>query len=235
VKFTKILPKNTHVVRPTDELLVKAKECKAARTEVVRLMEPLVRKVASAFSKFSAFDDVYQEAMCGLLRAIQRYDPTKNVLFASYAMWWIRAEAMDRSKKDRYAVQTPQNNRSGVSISVSSLNDRFIRNDGSRYSEERGDSVSAEKLLQSNVEALPTPYDSFEDRHTSSRVRSIIDSSNLDALDRAIVYWRIAGGETLDKVGVPFGVSREAVRLREVKLKKRLPRLFESMRSAVVP
>ena len=43
--------------------------------------------------------DILQEGALGLLRAIQRFDPDRDIRFATYAIWWIR-QAMSRSFAD---------------------------------------------------------------------------------------------------------------------------------------
>ena len=37
------------------------------------------------------FDDIYQDAVIGLCIAAQRFDPSKEVKFGTYAAWWMRA------------------------------------------------------------------------------------------------------------------------------------------------
>jgi RNA polymerase primary sigma factor len=59
-----------------------------------RLLEANFGLVVSLAERFTgrgvAFPDLVQEGNLGLIRAIQRYDHTKDYRFATFATWWIR-------------------------------------------------------------------------------------------------------------------------------------------------
>jgi RNA polymerase sigma factor (sigma-70 family) len=71
-------------------------------------MSNLARVVATA-KKFanrgSRLDDLIQEGNVGLLKAIEHFDPKKNVRFATYAVWWIRAYIIRYLKDNRSQVR----------------------------------------------------------------------------------------------------------------------------------
>lgn len=55
----------------------------------------LVVKIVMDFKKaYSNVLDLIQEGNLGLMRAVQKYDPTKGTRFSHYAAWWIRAYIM---------------------------------------------------------------------------------------------------------------------------------------------
>ena len=51
-------------------------------------------------------EDLIQEGMIGLWRAIQKYDPDRNTKLTTYASWWIRA-LMNRAGKRHMKEDAP--------------------------------------------------------------------------------------------------------------------------------
>lgn len=58
-----------------------------------------MRLVISMASKFRTFglpmNDIIQEGHIGLLEAVSRFEPDRDVRFSTYATWWIRASIQD--------------------------------------------------------------------------------------------------------------------------------------------
>src|SRR6516164_375819 len=66
----------------------------------------LVVAVAKKFANWGArLDDLIQEGNVGLLKAIEHFDARKNVRFATYAIWWIRAYIMRYLSVNRSQVR----------------------------------------------------------------------------------------------------------------------------------
>jgi DNA-directed RNA polymerase sigma subunit (sigma70/sigma32) len=63
-----------------------------AREELVEAFLPLIGGVARVYrtSETVARLELMQEGVVGLLRALERYDPTLGVPFWGYAGWWVR-------------------------------------------------------------------------------------------------------------------------------------------------
>lgn len=56
----------------------------------------LVLKYAFAYKKYNLpVNDLVQEGMIGLMRAIEKYNPVSDIRFSSYARWWIKAMMHD--------------------------------------------------------------------------------------------------------------------------------------------
>jgi RNA polymerase primary sigma factor len=64
---------------------------KAARDRLIEANLRLVVKIARLYTYCGApLLDLIQEGNLGLMRAVEKYDPAKNIRFSSYACWWIR-------------------------------------------------------------------------------------------------------------------------------------------------
>ena len=56
----------------------------------------LVIAIAGRFRNFGLpSGDLIQEGHVGLLEAAARFEPSREVRFATYATWWIRASIQD--------------------------------------------------------------------------------------------------------------------------------------------
>lgn len=65
----------------------------------------LVLHIAKRYVGLSdlSLDDLFQEGVMGLMRAVDKYDHTLGYKFSTYATWWIR-QSITRSLADRGAV-----------------------------------------------------------------------------------------------------------------------------------
>jgi RNA polymerase sigma-32 factor len=75
-----------------------------------RLVGAYVRLVVSIASRFRHYGlpmaDLVQEGNIGLMQAVARFEPARNVRFATYATWWIRAAIQDYVLRNWSIVRT---------------------------------------------------------------------------------------------------------------------------------
>ncbi len=78
------------------ELILRAKAGdKEAREKLIYSHLRFVVSIAQKYQGYGVpLGDLINEGNMGLLRALERFDPNRNVRFLSYAIWWIRQAIM---------------------------------------------------------------------------------------------------------------------------------------------
>src|SRR6187549_1229732 len=67
------------------------RDAQEARTEFIRANLRLVVSIAKYFSQRGLpLADLIEEGNLGLLRAVEKFDPSRGFRFSTYATWWIR-------------------------------------------------------------------------------------------------------------------------------------------------
>jgi RNA polymerase primary sigma factor len=207
------------------------------------------------------FEDLLNEGNLGLIEAAHRFDSTKGTKFITYAIWWIRKSILkalsDRStlvrvpsyqiKKVREIRETERSlsrslgrrpDREEISAnmarSVSKIDQalqfslREISLDH-KVGQDREQSIS-EYLVD---ESLESAEDDLIRRESTSLVsRAMLE---LTAQEKAVVCYRYGlrdgCSRTLKEVGAILKISRERVRQVENQAKRRLRRIFASLRA----
>lgn len=71
-----------------------------ARRHLIESHLRLVMKTASTFRGYGmAADDLVAEGNIGLVRALETFDPARNLRFSTYAQWWVRAAMFEHVLK----------------------------------------------------------------------------------------------------------------------------------------
>jgi len=235
---------------------------KGDQRAIQRLVESNLRFVVKIANRFSGAGpsllDLINEGNIGLLQAARRFDPTRNVKFISYAVWWIRQAIMQmlaeqsgptrlplkqagllykiRTKTEelRHALDrepTAQELAGALGVSRREIEEiqRVARRPVSLDSPVTEDSETAYLDLMADEDAPAVDHDLLE-----SSLRSEIAGllGHLAPREREVLELRfgIATDDplTLEEVGQRLGLSRERIRQIEKKAKKRLQRLARS-------
>ena len=79
---------------PVERELVRAAQARepGSREALVDAFAPLIASIARRYHGSHAIQhaELMQEGVAGLLRALERYDPTLGTPFWAYAVWWVR-------------------------------------------------------------------------------------------------------------------------------------------------
>ena len=185
---------------------------------VSRLVESNLRFVVSYAKRYRGLGvsllDLIHEGNLGLIEAARRFDPTRNVKFITYAVWWIR-EAMVHILSDQTrAFSFPPKLFAVFAIGADdvSLNDP-ITADGSRQvadtlADDQSAPIEDEMIHQSDLDELASAL------------------GELDGKEREIMRLRFGLEDdepwTLQEIGDRLHLSRERVRQIETRAKDKL-------------
>ena len=122
-----------------------------ARDRILRAFAPLAAASAARFSTTSgeADPDLVQQANIGLMKAADRFDPSRGNRFATYAVWWIRAEMQAYRRANMSVVRRPNSPQiRKAAAHLSRLDAEFSHDTGF-------DSVEAERRIAEELEVSP--------------------------------------------------------------------------------
>lgn len=228
------------------------------RAALQKLVEANLRFVVSFAKRYRgcglSFLDLINEGNVGLIEAAKRYDPTKNVKFITYAVWWIRQSIIHALSDQSGPFRLPQKQanllyRIGKTQSalMSELERRPSVEEIAEAMEVDPNDVST--LLQVSDEniSLSAIIDEEHEFHLSDKLeQDTIPSADavmvrgalrqqvrqalheLDEKERKVILLRfgLTGEEprTLKEIGEMMNLSRERIRQIEAQALKKLNR-----------
>jgi len=100
-------------LRKRDDLILlqryRATGDRRVRDELVERFMPLARKLARRYSRgYESLDDLTQVASVGLIKAVERFDPSRGIAFSSYAVPTIAGELKRYFRDYSWAVRPPR-------------------------------------------------------------------------------------------------------------------------------
>ena len=218
---------------PSDVALITAWQRdgdEAARRALVERYEGLVRAFAARYATWGEpFDDVLQVAWIGLLKAIDRFDIEREVVFATYATPTVVGEIRRHYRDRAWAVHVPRGLQE-LRVRVNQSIDRMTAANGAAPTVAQlaeALDVSEEEVLDAlqsenarHAAPLPAPGDDGETRegdlpddergYAAAEARVILDSSleHLDEREQTILRLRFEDGMTQSQIAARVGISQ---------------------------
>ena len=190
--------------------------------------------------------DLINQGNLGLVEAAKRFDPSKDVKFISYAVWWIRQSIIQALAEQSGTVKLPIKQAGilyKINGAIEKLNKQLNREPTPYELSEylKMDEADIENVLRvsRNYLSLEAPIKDGEDRSfidllesggsdieeeiISKTLKAALDNivDELDERESQIISWRFGlDGEapkTLEEIGEEMQISRERVRQLETR------------------
>jgi RNA polymerase primary sigma factor len=186
---------------------------------ISRLVESNLRFVVSFAKRYRglgvSFLDLIHEGNLGLIEAAKRFDPTRNVKFITYAVWWVRESMMHALSDQTRAFSFPPKLFAvlGTGVDDVSLNDPVTAGGSRQVADTLAQDqapIEEEMIHQADLDELASAL------------------GELDGKEREIVRLRFGLEDdeprTLQEIGDRLHLSRERVRQIESRAKDKLRR-----------
>jgi RNA polymerase primary sigma factor len=251
------------LLTPDEEIELAArikKGDKKAREQMIKANLRLVVKIAHDYEGFGLpLLDLISEGNIGLMKAVERFDPSKGGKLSTYGSWWIKQSIKralaNQSKTIRLPVHLVDKISKMRRVALK-LQEEFGREPtDEELAEELG--MTPSRVAQMRTAAIrpasldapigdddsnnyseiiadenaDTPYEQLEDQTVTRMLQEMVKT--LDPREATILRYRFGldGGseKTLEEVGEKFGVTRERVRQIQNIALNKLRRMIEKI------
>jgi RNA polymerase primary sigma factor len=253
------------LLTPAEEIELAArikKGDKKAREQMIKANLRLVVKIAHDYENFGLpLLDLINEGNIGLMKAVERFDPSKGGKLSTYGSWWIKQSIKRALANQSKTIRLPVHLVDKISKmrrTAMKLQEVFGREPtDEELAEELG--MSPSRVTQMRTAAIrpasldapigddeqnnfaevvedenaDTPYETLEDKTVTKMLQEMVKT--LDDREATILRYRFGldGGseKTLEEVGEKFGVTRERVRQIQNIALNKLRKMIEKLES----
>jgi RNA polymerase primary sigma factor len=241
------------MLTPQEEVILAQKVKEGDRAASDRLIKANLRFVISVAKEYQGqgipLVDLISDGNLGLIKAAEKFDPTRGFRFISYAVWWIKQSIIQGLNDNARTVRLPVN----VTNNISKLKreiERFEQIEGRKPTEidvkveQTGETWDLTPLLQPSCSSLNAsinedgdelmdviedkmfdkPDEAFENPKDILKGELEKTLSILSPREKAIIelYFGLGGSPlTLEEIGDDYGLTKERIRqIKEKALRK---------------
>ncbi|MBL92490.1 MAG: hypothetical protein CMH56_11860 [Myxococcales bacterium] len=194
-----------------------------ARNTLILANIGLVHLIANQLRRpYIRYEDLVQEGILGLMRATETFEPSRNIRFSTYSVYWIRA------KIQRFLQKLDRDDIPKITGA------ELIEDESGRRKRPRAHKVSIDAKVDSEdgrsvqdflASSNDGPEDHFLRYEQDKRIHKVLREIARETGDPrlfTIIKWRLLTEEpeTLTELGERLNLSREGARLLENKILK---------------
>ena len=185
-QFTKTI-KNNPLLTKKQEIALANKVKKGDKKARKKLIESNYRLVISIAKKYYReeldFQDMIQESSIGLIKAVDRFDPSLGYKFSTYACWWIKQSALQYVNENSSNIKVPTHSRMLNSKIKNKINELEERNGKQptleEVSNELGESVKKIKYTLHANKKIASLEKSLDENSSNRNLLTKIEDSSI--------------------------------------------------------